>query len=65
MMSAAEQLGHQIGIAAACRSLQLARSSLYRARQPKPTSPPRPTPSRSLSGEERTLVREVLNSQRF
>ena len=65
MIAATQQLGQQIGLAAACRSLQVARSSLYRARQPKPTPPPRPTPSRALSLQERSQVREMLNSQRF
>jgi putative transposase len=65
MMSAVEQLGQQVGIAAACRSLQLARSSVYRTRQPQPAAQPRPTPSRALSPQERTQVREMLNSERF
>jgi len=65
MMAATQQLGQQIGLAAACRSLQMPRSSVYRARQLKPSRPPRPTPSRSLSLAERTQVREMLNSQRF
>ena len=65
MMIAAEQLGQHIGIAAACRSLQLARSRVYRARQPQPAAQPRPTPSRALSPQAQTEVREVLNSQRF
>ena len=64
-MIAAKQLGQEIGVAAACRSLQVSRSSVYRARQPKPVSSPRPAPSRALSPKERTQVREVLNSERF
>lgn len=65
MIAAAEQLGQEIGVAAACRSLQVSRSRVYRARQLKPASPPRPTPSRALSLEERIQVRDVLNSERF
>jgi putative transposase len=65
MRVAAEQLGQHIGIAAACRSLELARSSVYRARQPQLAAQPHPTPSRALSPEERTQVREMLNSERF
>lgn len=65
MIAAAEQLGQEIGVAAACRSLQVSRSRVYRAQQPKPASPPRPTPSRALSPEERIQVRDVLNSERF
>ena len=65
MIAAVEQLGQEIGIAAACRNLQTPRSSLYRARQPKPACQPRPTPSRALSPQERSQVRDMLNSQRF
>ncbi len=38
------------------------RSSLYRARQPKPLAKPRPTPARALSPEERAEVRQVLKT---
>ena len=65
MIAATEQLGQHIGVAAACRSLQVPRSSVYRARQPQATSQPRPTPGRALSPAERTQVHEVLNSERF
>jgi len=65
MIQAAEQLGPQIGIAAACDKLGVPRSSLYRARQPKAPAQPRPTPTRALTSEERTEVRQVLNSERF
>jgi putative transposase len=65
MIQAAEQLGQQIGIVAACASLGVPRSSLYRARQPKPVLKARPTPARALSTTERGQVREVLNSERF
>ena len=65
MIQAAEQLGQQVGLAAACDNLGVPRSSLYRARQPKPLTKPRPTPARALSPEERAQVRQVLNSERF
>jgi putative transposase len=65
MMTIVEQLGQQIGLSAACRSLNMARSSLYRHRQAQPEPQPRPTPSRALSPEERHQVRQVLNSERF
>ncbi len=65
MIQVAEQLGQQVGIAAACDSLGVPRSSLYRARQPKPAAKPRPTPTRALTPEERAQVRQVLNSERF
>jgi putative transposase len=65
MMTTAEQLGQQIGTAAACRSLNISRSSLYRRRQAQPEPKPRSRPDRALSQDERTEVRQVLNSERF
>ena len=65
MIAAVEQLGQEIGVAAACGSLQTPRSSVYRARRPQPACQARPTPSRALSPAERSQVREVLNSERF
>ncbi len=65
MIAAAEQLGQTIGVAAACRSLPVSRSQVYRLRQPRPSSPSRVTPDRALSAEERAQVRDVLNSERF
>lgn len=65
MITAAEDLGQVIGIAGACRELGVARSSLYRARQPRPQPRPRPTPPRALSTAEKAEVRAVLQSDRF
>ena len=65
MIAAAEQLGQTIGVAAACRSLPVSRSQVYRVRQPRPRSALRVAPSRALSAEERAQVRDVLNSERF
>jgi putative transposase len=65
MIEAAEELGKKVGVSQACRALGVPRSSLYRARQPKPATSPRPTPSRALGAEEREAVRAVLNSERF
>ena len=65
MIAAAETLGKQVGVAAACRVLNVPRSSLYRARQPPPESKPRPTPPRALSVAEKAQVRAVANSERF
>jgi putative transposase len=64
-MEMTEQLTAQVGLSAACRALGVARSSLYRARQPKATPQPRPRPARALSREEKAEVRQVLNSERF
>jgi putative transposase len=65
MIQAAEDLGQQIGISTACRVLGVPRSNLYRARQPQPPAKARPTPARALKPEERDVVRQVLNSERF
>ncbi len=65
MIAAAEELRREIGVARACRELGVARSSLYRARQPRSAPAPRPTPPRALSAKEKAQVREVLNSDRF
>ena len=67
-MEAVEHLAPAVGTAAACRALGVARSRVYRARRRTPDAPvavPRPTPARALSVEEQSLVREVLNSDRF
>ena len=64
-----DELAETVGIAEACRVLGVPRSSHERARQPCDALVPpvraRPTPARALSDEERTTVREVLNSPRF
>jgi putative transposase len=66
-MDAVDQLAASIGVAEACRVLGVPRSHYYRVRQ-LPSVPPlqdRPLPARSLSVEERIMVRETLNSARF
>ena len=65
MIQAAEELAKDVGVAAACRALGVPRSSLYRARHPKPVAKPRPTPERALSQAEKAVVRQELNSERF
>ena len=65
MIEAAEALGKTVGVSEACRVLGVPRSSLYRARKPKPASWPRPRPPRALSAAEKAEVRAVLNSERF
>jgi len=65
MIQAAEKLAKDVGVAAACRALGVPRSSLYRARHPKPVAKPRPTPERALSQAEKAVVRQELNSERF
>ena len=65
MIATTEQLAPTLGLATACGSLQVPRSSVYRARQPKPAAPPRPEPVRALSETEREAVHQTLNSERF
>lgn len=65
MIAAAEGLGREVGVSEACRVLGVPRSSVYRARKSKEEPPPRPTPERALSAEEKEKVRGVLNSERF
>jgi putative transposase len=72
-MQAVAELAQKTGMVAACRSLNIPRSSLYRVRQaeqsPEPVEPAsqrqRPQPVRALSDEEKAQVRTVLNSERF
>ena len=68
-MEAVDELAAAVGVAEACRVLGVPRSSHYRARQlseaPPPAPSEHPTPARSLSAEERSAVRELLNSERF
>jgi putative transposase len=65
MIQTAEQLAPTVGVTTACQDLGVPCSSLYRARQPKEETKPRPKPSRALSEEERAEVRAVFNSERF
>ena len=65
MLGLAEELGEAIGVAEACRVLEVPRSSLYRARKPKSVPASRPPPPRVLSTAEKEDVRAVLNSERF
>jgi putative transposase len=68
-METVDELAAVVGVAEACRVLGVPRSSHYRARQTPAAAPPapieHPVPARSLSAEERTAVRDVLNSPRF
>ena len=65
-MEAAETFSVDVGTAASCRAFGVARSSLYRRRQPPPTVVRRPRAShRALSDVERQEVLDLLHSQRF
>jgi len=64
-MKAVEQLSRHTSVSAACASLGVPRSSFYRARQSQSEPKPRPTPERALTAEEKEVVRQTLNSERF
>jgi len=59
------ELAAQIGVKRACEVLNLPRSQVYRARQPKAEAQARPIPPHALSTAEKASVRATLNSQRF
>lgn len=67
MIRAAEHLAPKVGLASACRALGVARASVYRHRQPRPTCPGRSRRSspRALSPEERVQVLDILHEDRF
>ncbi len=77
MMEEIEPLAQILGIEKACQALDIPRASYYRFRhsrlQPAQTpdrargrlSAPRPKPPWSLSAQERKIVLELLNSDRF
>ena len=73
-MQAVTILSPSLGITGACEALGVPRSSLYRSRQPASPPPASPASSpqakvksspRALNPTERTVVRDVLNSERF
>lgn len=68
MIAGVAELAAHLGVAAACRALDLPRSSFYRAQQPalppRLTRPRRRHP-RALTPEEQTRVRAQLNAERF
>ncbi len=68
-MCAATDLSPHVGDSAACRAFGVARSSFYRRRRPREAKPvvvahPRSV-HRRLTAEERTVVLDTLNSERF
>lgn len=73
MITAANSLTDQVGVAAVCRALHLPRSALYRDRNvrnvcplpPLATAAPARRPPLALSELERRVVLDVLNSARF
>jgi len=65
MIEIVEELGQQVGLQQACKTLDVSRSAIYRARQPQAESKPHPTPKHALSVEECAEIRKLLNSERF
>lgn len=67
MIQSTEALAQTVPVRRACEALGYPRSSLYRARRPKPANKQqkRPSPARALSESERTKVRDLLNSEQF
>ncbi len=65
-MSAAEELGREVGVVGACKALMVSRATLYRRRRPPQRAVVGHKRShRALSEDERTEVVATLNSERF
>lgn len=67
-MELASQLSTEVGISAACQSLQVARATFYRRQQPPPdvtAVPPKRRSIRALSETERAETLSVLRSEEF
>jgi hypothetical protein len=66
-MAEVDELSDHIGVTAACQELDVPRSSWYRARQSRTNDKARsrPTSKHALNQDEKTQVRDILNSDRF
>ena len=67
-MEVVREQGTEIGVASACRALDVPRASFYRALSPGKAGVPttqRPVSPRALAPEERREVLGMLNSERF
>lgn len=65
-MSVVRELGREVGVGAACSSLEVAAASYYRwCRPAQAQAPPRPRPPLALSASEEQGVLTVLNGERF
>jgi putative transposase len=66
-MIACQELSTEVGTAAACRSLDIARPTYYRRLEPRieEMPAPRPAPPRALSLIERQAVLDILHTDRF
>jgi len=66
LMTATENLAGVIGVAPACDSMGVTRSTLYyQRRDPKQEAKPRPKPARALTDGERQKVLDELHDDRF
>jgi putative transposase len=67
-MSAIAEVGSEVSTAPLCSSLGVSRAALYRWRQPKLATEPKPARARhprSLDPHERQAILDTLNSERF
>jgi putative transposase len=66
-MIACQELSTDVGTAAACRALDIARPTFYRRLASKAAKAPvtRPTPTRALSTPERQKILDILHTDRF
>ena len=66
-MIACQKLSRDVGTAAACKSLDIARPTYYRRLGAKTEKTPasRPTPPRALTADERQEILHVLHTDRF
>ncbi len=68
MLVGAQELASTVGVMAACRALDVPRSSFYHAQRPTSSSARmrrQPRPRQALSPAEQQTVRDLLNSERF
>src|SRR6185369_7966812 len=66
VMDAIKHLGPELGVAATCATLGVARATFYRQLQPAMHGPaPRRASPRGLSTEEKDAVLDVLHEERF
>jgi len=65
LMAATENLAGAVGVAPACESMGVARSTLYYQRREVQEPKPRPKPARALTDGERQKVLDQLHDDRF
>ena len=66
LMAATENLSCAVGVAPACESMNVARSTLYyQRREPKQEARPRPKSGRALNDGEKQKVLDELHRDRF